>query len=161
MENQAFKFTAFPDGSCALPSAGLVIAIEYSLSSLTVLCPNQAEKTYPLAVNEEPSPKALFLSNGASYKMQVGQVDFYGKPQKVWEFPLNDGEFRIEFKAMPGMDHIGSLDIRDIGRQKKDVFDFSIVPIIVSISGNYLRVTTLEYDADLGLPAWYKTVPTT
>lgn len=154
MENQAFKFSSDPRHRCALSAPGLVITIEKSLRQLVVLCPDGTQTPYPLTLDGEPHPHALFLNKTGASQMHVGQVDFFGAPRFVYEIPLNDGNFNLVFNAQ-GIDHIGSLDIRDIGKVIY-VFDFSIVPIELSIEGNVLRITTLEYDERHNLPAWYK-----
>jgi hypothetical protein len=154
MENQVFKFKSDPKHRCALSAPGLVITLEKSLKQLVVLCPDGTQTAYPLTLGGNPHPQALFLVKTGSSQMHVGEVDFYGAPRFVYEIPLNDGDYDLAFNAQ-GIDHIGSLDIRDIGKVIH-VFDFSIVPIELSIEGNMLRVTTLEYDTRYELPAWYK-----
>jgi hypothetical protein len=159
MENQAFKFSSAPQNRCALSGPGLVITIQFGLKKLEVICPDGTTHSYPLVVDGAPCPQALFLSGGSSQQMHVGTVDFYGAPQFVMDYPLNEQDIKIEFSTLRYVDHIGSLDIRDIG--KVIIYDFSIVPITLSILGNHLRVATREYDEDLGLPAWYTTQPLT
>ncbi len=156
MENQVFKFSSDPRHRCALSAPGLVITIEKSLKQLVVLCPDGTKTEYPLTLDGSPHYQALHLVKTGASQMHVGQVDFYGAARFVHEIPLNDGGYRIDFNAR-GIDHIGSLDIRDIGKVIH-VFDFSIVPIELSIEGNMLRVTTLEFDESYGLPAWYKII---
>lgn len=161
MENQAFKFTSAPENRCALPTVGLVITYEKSLKQLLVICPDGTQTTYPLVVEGMPQTHALYLSTGSPRQMQVGKVDFMGNSVVTFEIPLNAGSFSLEFDDAGVMEHIGSLDIRDIGRvHATSLFDFSVVPVELSVVGNLLRVTTLEHNEAYGLGTWYTITPT-
>lgn len=161
MEDQAFIFTSQPENRCALPTAGLVITYEKSLRQLVVICPDGTQTTYPLTANGQPRCHALFLSKSGSRQMQVGAVDFNENQKLVVEIPLNAGPFSLEFSDAGVMEHIGSLDIRDIGRvHVTGLFDFSVVPVELCVIGNLLRVTTLEHHDAYGLGTWYTITPT-
>lgn len=163
MENQAFNFTSAPENRCALPTVGLVITYEKSLKQLLVICPDGTQTTYPLVVEGTPQTHALYLSTGSPRQMQVGAVDFLGNPLVTFEIPLNAGSFSLEFDDEGVMEHIGSLDIRDIGRVQAHgttTINFSVVPIELCVVGNLLIIKTLYQNDAFGLGVWYTFTPT-
>jgi hypothetical protein len=68
---------------------------------------------------------------------------------------VNTGDSSVSFKVSLGGGFIGSVDIRDVFRQIQIRYDFSDVPITLSRTGDFLRITTVRCESDGDGECWY------
>ncbi len=152
-------FTFSANDSYPLPDPTLdeiTVTIDATNGTMIVQVPGETAVPYPLVDEEsEPLPRAIFVDLNASPEaFQVGTVTYSRPGLMVQYIALNDVEISFRVSASEG--HLGILDIRDVGRQASIVkYYFELMPVVLSIEGNYLVVKTLEYQTgDPGGP-WY------
>lgn len=149
-----FSLEAHGNGTFEIPQEGIQIRLNILEGTLEVHSQNGEMVSFPLQDGELPHEQALFLDK-ESQCLVVGTADFGNLGLFLREFPVNTGESAIDFRIENEGDFIGSVDIRDISRQMNIHFDFSKVPIKLSRTGNFLRITTLRCDTTDENPCWY------
>lgn len=151
-----FNFVAHPEGSFPIPSSGVQLEVIPESGVLLVKGQGGEPASFPLIESGEPCEQALFISNTNGPALEVGTVGFGGAPEFLEDYPLNIGKgSKIEFTVKEDGGYIGCLDIRDIGRMAGTIFNFDLVPIKVSMTGGYLRISTVRNQNDNGSEAWY------
>lgn len=113
--------------------------------------------TFPLISEQgESIPVGIFLDlSGENGNIQIGEVEFQRTPLFVEYFPINESEFSMELKVTGG-GHLGIIDIRDVGRTRRVQFLLHVLPVSITLEGNYLVFKTVKrLDSDTG-PLWYE-----
>lgn len=163
METPPFEFTASAANSFPTVNAdgaSLQAQILLSTGLLRLSYPGGGSYDFPLVADDEPCPKAVFLStdSGGTPTLQVGTVDFDGQPQYIEDYPLNEAVTEDEWSFDIADGGIGILDLRNLGRARKTSFQLHRVPVVLSITGIYLRVATLKWFPDSGMTPWYEII---
>ena len=153
-----FNFQVHENGTFEVPEEGIQIRLNIEESSLEVLSHNAVRASFSLSENELPLEQALFLDD-ETVSFQVGKVNFGTEPLFLREYPVNTGEISFEFRIRRGGGFIGSVDIRYVFRQLDIHYDFSQVPIQLSRTGNFLRITTIRCGDQGTGGCWYSEKP--
>jgi hypothetical protein len=161
METLDFNFTADPQNRFDCVDADgnpLVIVLDRANGLLRVTRQDHVLGEFPLTQDEEPHPQAVYLRRVADSTpvLEFGSVDFLDQAEYLEDYPLNDLEIVDEWKLDLVDGGIVILDIRNLGRQISTVYSLDLVPVVLSITGIYLRVATLKYPASSGLTPWYR-----
>ena len=163
METPPFEFTA--DAANRFPTlnadgAALQVQILRSLGQLRLSYPGGECTDFPLVMDDEPNPIAVHVttSDDGAILLQVGTVDFDGQPEYLEDYPLSDPNIQDSWSFNLADGGIGILDLRNLGRARKTRFDIDRVPVVLSITGIYLRVATLKWFSDSGMTPWYEII---
>jgi hypothetical protein len=154
MPEPLFEFD--PIDSYEVPEEGeITVTINVTQGAMIVTPPEENPISYPLVDEEdEPLPRAIFIdTSGEADQFQVGDVTYARDVFYVENFPLNNSNITFTISSAGG--HIGILDIRDIARQLNVTYYFDLMPIVLSIEGNYLMVKTLLYETTDPYGPWY------
>lgn len=156
MSNPLCTFEA--DSSIVIPAAPnvMTVTIDPATGEMIVTTPG-GSTPFPLIDEEnEPLPRAIQVDAELDpVEFQVGSVEYEREGMYVQYFALN--EYEITFSVTDSTGPLGVLDLRDFAKQappKKYYFD--MMPVILSIGGNYLVVKTLEYVNSDSFGPWYE-----
>jgi hypothetical protein len=163
METLDFNFVSDPAHRFATLDAdgnAPTIAIDRDLGLLRITPFGAEPSEFPLIQDGEPYGQAVFFRQTAdgTLNLEVGAVDFLGQAEYLEDYPLNDPEILDVWGLNLADGGITILDIRNLGRGISTIFAMDLVPIVLSITGIYLRVATLKWFANSGLEPWYRQV---
>lgn len=163
MKTLDFTFSSEPQNRFAIVDADgkpLGIVLDRTMGLLRVTRLGNVLGEFPLSQDDEPHPQAVFLIRPANSApvIEFGSVDFGDQAEYLEDYPLNDPEILEEWKLDLVEGGIVILDIRNLGRQISTTYSLDLVPVVLSVTGIYLRVATLKYCAGSGLTPWYQQV---
>jgi hypothetical protein len=160
MPNSLFTFTAINSFDIPNEDEGVItVTIDATEGTMVVTCPEMDPVVYPLVDEEaEPLPRAIYINTESSpMTFQVGAVTYARQGLNVQYFPLN--EYEIGFTVAENAGHLGILDIRDNARLlPKHFYYFDMMPVILSIEGNYLTVKTLQWASSDPFGPWHEII---
>lgn len=163
METQLFNFESDPANRFPVVDANgnaLLVSIDRTMGVLRITEAGETPREFTLTMDDSPYPQAVFISqhDELGTVLEVGTVDFLDQPEYLEDFPLNDPKIKDVWKLNIAEGGLGILDIRNLGRMISTIHHLEMVPVVLSITGIYLRVATLKYFADSGLEPWYQQI---
>lgn len=138
----------------------LAIVLDRAQGMLRICRACEVLAEFPLTKDGEPCPLAVFqrhTGDGATM-MEFGSVDFCGQPEYLEDYPLNDPDIQDKWRLKLQEGGIVILDIRNLGRMISTVYGLDLVPVVLSMTGVYLRIATLKQPADRDLTPWYQQI---
>ena len=160
MNTPHFSFSSNPENRFPVPpesDARPEAKIDLENGVLRIVSASGKSTAYPLVLNGEPNPLAIFISQpqGCPPQLEIGTVDYGDQALYLENYPVNEGDFRADcdFGLIDG--HVGILDLRNLRVSTQTRFFPEMVPIQLAISGIYLRATTIGYTPASGQEPWY------
>lgn len=156
MSNSLCTFSA--DSSIVIPASPdvMTVTIDPTTGEMIVTTPN-GTNAFPLIDGEdEPLPRAIQVDAHLDpAEFQVGSAEYARDGMYVQYFALN--EYEVTFAVTRTGGHLGVLDLRDIARQlPPKTYYFDMMPVVLSIEGNNLKVKTLQYINSDSFGPWYE-----
>jgi len=155
MASPYFTFSSIAENRFPLTNGGLTARISRATKQLEIVLQDGTIRSFPLEEDGAKVKQALFISFAGDFHLEVGTADFLENSLLPMEFSLNEDERIIAFSINQNGGGLGVMDLRDAALRSGPRYKFNIVPIVLTIDGNYLRVTTLEPDTETNLDPWF------
>ena len=150
-----FTITSTPENRFPLHPGEITARINRTTKSLEIIPFDGNVRSYPLTNTSGQVYQGLFLSSNNGLTLEVGTVDFLENASLPLEYSLNKDEKTITLRINQDGGGLGVMDLRDAGLRTGPRYKFHIVPIILTIDGNYLRVITLDPETETTLDPWF------